>query len=211
MRGLFKFLSWTIAIVGVACLVLYVTLLDVWTVPSDDPHLNVSIRPTLNAGDVVITMRHGSPQRGDLLKCADPQSPARFVIAREEGKAGEKIDINGEVPSIDGSRTPSPSACDPHELTMKNPDTDEDVELLCSLEELGAVKYEALRAKARTEPPSKWTVEKDRIYVLSDNRHLHVDSRDYGTVDPNTCKHIVFRLWSKDGFGDALHRFNFLL
>ena len=211
MRGFMKFLAWTFGALAVICLVLYFTLLDVWTVPEDDPQMGVSMVPTLAPGDLVVTMRHGGTSRGNLLKCADPQAPGRFVVAREEGVAGEKIEVNGESPSIDGTRTPSPSACEVPDLTLKDVRTGEDVELHCSLEELGSVKYEAVRAKTRQEPPTKWTVEKDRIYLISDNRHMHVDSRDYGTLDPTTCKHIVFRLWSKGGWSDDKHRFNFLL
>jgi signal peptidase I len=213
MRGFLKFSAWTLGILTVICLILYFALFDVWTVPSGNPHLTLSIMPTLGEGDVVITMRKSGGERGDLLKCADPdpQYAGQFLIGRLEGKSGEKIDINGEVPSIDGSRTPSPSACDPAQITLKNPDTDEDVELRCSIEELGSVRYEALRAATRTEPPSKLVVDEGKVYLLSDNRHMHLDSRDYGTIDPSTCKHIVFRLWSKDGFGDSKHRFNFLL
>jgi signal peptidase I len=211
VRGFLKFLAWTVAVLGAVFLVLYLTLFDFWTVPSDDPRMSASIQPMLAAGDVLVVMRHGSPDRGDLLRCSDPQAPGRFVIAREEGRGGEKIDLVEEAPSIDGTRTPSPAACDPPEMTMKDPDTGEEVELLCSMEELGSVSYKALRAKARREAPTSFRVEKGRIYVVSDNRHIHVDSRDYGTVDPDTCKHLVFRLWSKDGFGDREHRFNFLL
>jgi signal peptidase I len=92
-----------------------------------------------------------------------------------------------------------------------HPDTQQQVELGCSYEDLGGVTYRALRNRARPEPPSHYTVEKDKVYLLSDNRDMHVDSRDFGTVDPGTCKKIVGRLWSKDGPGDSAHRFNSLL
>jgi len=43
---------------------------------------------------------------------------------------------------------------------------------------------------------------------VSDDRHVHLDSRDFGQVDPRTCQHIVFRFVGAAGLGDgqeALH------
>src|SRR6516162_5028617 len=128
MRGFLKFLAWTVGILAAICLILYFTLFDVWTVPTGNQHLNLAIMPTLGEGDVVLTMRRSGGDRGDLLKCADPdpQYAGQFVIGRLEGKSGEKIVIDSEVPSIDGTRTPSPSACDPAQTTLTNPDTGEE-------------------------------------------------------------------------------------
>jgi signal peptidase I len=45
---------------------------------------------------------------------------------------------------------------------------------------------------------------------LSDDRYLHLDSRDYGTVPEESCQHVFFRLWGAAGFGDASRRFNII-
>jgi hypothetical protein len=43
---------------------------------------------------------------------------------------------------------------------------------------------------------------------MSDNRVMHLDSRDYGQVQAQACQRIGFRLWSAAGWWDAKHRFN---
>jgi signal peptidase I len=209
MRGFLKFLAWVIGVLAVICLLLYVTLFDVWRMPADDPKMSVSTQPNMTGGDLMIVARHGAPDRGDLVKCADPQAPGRFIVARVLAKPREKVVISEEVPSIDGTRNPSPHACDPPTVTLTHPDTQEEVELGCGWEDLGT-QFEVLRNTKTPEAPSKWTVEEGKVYLISDNRDMHVDSRDYGTVDPDTCRHILMRLWSKDGPGDAKHRFNLM-
>src|SRR5215472_15511889 len=111
MRTWLRILAWVGGIVGVILLVLYIFVFDVWTVPSDDPMLSASIEPTLSAGDVVVVSRHTEVARGNLLRCADPQAPGRWIIARAIGRFGDKVGIADEVVSIDDHRTPSPRAC----------------------------------------------------------------------------------------------------
>src|SRR5580658_6282937 len=101
MRGWFKFIFWVVGILGVVLLVLYAFFFDVWTIPTDDPTLAAAIEPTVSAGDVVVVTRHTSVSRGNLLRCADPQSPGRFVVARAMARFGERIDIGNEVVAID--------------------------------------------------------------------------------------------------------------
>ena len=81
----------TSGVVSVVLLGLYAIAFDVWTVPTDDPMLTASIEPTLSAGDLVVVTRHGSIDRGNLVRCIDPQEPGRFVIARAIAKAGDQI------------------------------------------------------------------------------------------------------------------------
>lgn len=206
MRAWLKFLAWVAVILAVATGLLYAFVFDVWTVPSDDPMESASIEPTLSAGDVVLVSRHTSVARGNLLRCADPQAPGRFVIARAIGTSGEKLEIRDEVVSLDGKRLPSPRACDVPETILHDPQSDDDVPMRCSVEDFGERDFWALRAAGRTEPPTSAVVELGRWYLVSDDRHIHVDSRDFGQIDPATCLHIVFRLEGRDGFGDQKKR-----
>lgn len=210
MRGFVKFLLWMFGILGAVCLILYLTLYEPWKVPNNYPKQAVSIEPSLGAGDLLVVARHGSPDRGDLVRCADPSDPKRFVIGRVMGRGGEVIDMTNEVVTIDNYRMPSPHACDPQERIYINPDTGEENTLICSLEDLGGSTYEALRAKERPSSDRNLKVETGKFFLVSDNRHIHDDSRDYGQVDPATCKQIRFRLWSKGGWGDSKKRFTFL-
>jgi signal peptidase I len=59
--------------------------------------------------------------------------------------------------------------------------------------------------RIRTEREKR--VEADHLFLLSDNRDIHDDSRDYGTVPLGSCKQrVVFRLWGKGGWADVEHR-----
>jgi len=199
-----QIIVWFTVIVGGILGILHLTVVELWTVPGDDPLLAASIQPTLRAGDVVEVTRHGSPARGDLLRCADPDAPGRFVIGRAIGHFGEVVEIRREMILIDGRREPSPRACPP--VTVRDPRMEEDVDLACGVEDFGDMSFFALRSPDHPEGDLKQTVEADRWFLVSDDRHVHLDSRDYGQIDPRTCGHIVFRLVGAAGFGDQASR-----
>ena len=49
------------------------------------------------------------------------------------------------------------------------------------------------------------------VYLLSDNRMLPYDSRDYGTVERSNCTEaIIFRLVGAEGYSDSESRFTFI-
>jgi signal peptidase I len=201
-----KIVAWVAVVVGAVLFVLHLLFFEVWRLPSDDPLLAASIEPTLSSGDLVVVTRHSSVGRGDLLRCVDPEAAGRFVVARAVGRYGDHVELNDEVVSLDGRRTPSPRACDPPAVTVHDPRDDEDVTLWCSVEEYGDRPFSVLRERQRPERPTKATVEASRWFLVSDDRHIHLDSRDYGQIDPNTCQHVVFRLVGAAGFGDSKKR-----
>ena len=210
MRTWLKIVAWIVGVLGVVALVLYLGFFDVWTVPTDDPLLAASIEPTLGAGDVVVVTRRTEVTRGNLLRCADPQAPGRYVIARAIARFGDEIEINDESVGIDRKRNPSPRACDVPTQTVRDPQSGDDVTLACSVEEYGEMTYEALRSMDHPEAPTVVKVQPDRWFLVSDDRHVHLDSRDYGQIDPRTCQHIVFRLVGAHGFWDAKKRLNII-
>jgi signal peptidase I len=210
MRSFLRVVAWLLGVLGLIALVLYAFVFDVWTVPSDDPLLAASIEPTLGAGDVVLVTRHTSVARGNLLRCPDPQAPGRFVIGRAMARFGDKIDLRDEIVSIDGRHTPSPRRCDPPDTVVRDPQTTEEVSLVCAIEEYGEMTYSALRTQDHPEPPTKAEVEAGHWFLVSDDRHLHLDSRDFGQIDPVGCQHIVFRLVGAAGFGDAKKRLSII-
>jgi signal peptidase I len=206
-----KVFLWIAAILGAIWGILYLTVFDVWTVPLNDPAMTVAIEPAITAGDVVLVARRGAPDRGYLMRCPDPraENPGGYVVARViSNKAGERVTIENEVVSVDGHRTPSAFACDP--LTIKDPQTDEEIEMTCSWEETGETKFAALRAKVRALPSFAATTEPGKIFLVSDNRHMHIDSRDFGAIDPVGCQHVLFRLWGKEGIMETKRRFSFI-
>jgi signal peptidase I len=93
---------------------------------------------------------------------------------------------------------------------MHDPQTGDDVDLDCSMEETGETKFEAYHAKTHTQPLFRAHVEGGHVFLVSDNRHMHQDSRDFGNVIPTTCQHILIRLWGKGGISDSKSRFNWI-
>jgi signal peptidase I len=204
-----KIVGWIVGVAGVVGIVLYAFFFDVWVVPSDDPLLSAAIEPTLHPGDIVAITRRTAIDRGNLLRCPDPQAPGRYVIARAIARWGDELDLSNENVSIDGHTTPSPHACEPREVTVHNPATGEDIVLYCSVEEYGEMTYSALRARENPEPFHKVTVEFGKWFLVSDNRHVHLDSRDFGEIESGPaggCQHIVFRFWGAGGFFDSKNR-----
>lgn len=201
-----KVVAWVVAVVGVPILALYLFFFDVWRLPTDDPLLAASVQPTLSAGDLVVVTRHTSVDRGNLLRCTDPEASGRFVVARAIGRFGDRVEISREVVSLDARRTPSPRACDVPAMIVHDPRTDDDVTLSCSIEEYGDRSFSVLQAREGPERPTKAAVEPARWFLVSDDRHVHLDSRDYGQIDPATCQHVVFRIVGSAGFGDSGRR-----
>jgi signal peptidase I len=211
MRTWLRIVAWLTGVVGVVALVLYAFVFDVWTVPNDDPVLAASVEPTLSAGDVVLVSRQTSVARGNLLRCADPQAPGRFVIGRAMARFGDKLELREEVVTLDGRRTPSPRRCDPPTIVIHDPQTNDDVSLACCVEEFGEMTYASLRSLDHPEPPTRGVeVEAGRWFLVSDDRHVHLDSRDFGQIDPAACQHIVFRLVGAAGFGDRNKRLSII-
>jgi signal peptidase I len=210
MRTWLKLVAWVGGVLGAVALVLYIFVFDVWTVPSDDPMESASIEPTLSAGDVVLVSRHTTVSRGNLLRCPDPQAPGRFVIARAIAPNGDHIEILDEVVTLDGKREPSPRACDTPTVVIHDPQSDDDVTLHCSVEEYGERDFTAMRAQDHTEPPSRALVEQGRWFLVSDDRHVHVDSRDFGQIDVSSCLHIVYRIEGRAGIGDEKKRLSII-
>jgi len=210
MRAWLKLLVWVAVVLGVVALVLYAFVFDVWTLPVDDPMEAASVEPTLSAGDVVLVSRHTTVSRGNLLRCPDPQAAGRFVVARAVASSGENVEIREETVLVDGTRLPSPRACDTPSVLVHDPQSDDDVSLHCSVEDFGERDFWALRSIEHPEPPSKAVVDPGRWYLVSDDRHVHVDSRDFGQIDTSTCQHIVFRLESRAGFGDQKKRLSII-
>jgi signal peptidase I len=111
---------------------------------------------------------------------------------------------------VDGRHPPSPRACDTPTISIRDPQTNEDVVLGCAVEEYGDGSYSVLRAFVSPEPSTKALGEPGRWYLVSDDRHIHLDSRDFGQVDSATCEHIVFRLLGANGFADREKRLSII-
>ena len=206
-----KGLLWPLAILGAIGGLLYAFLFDYWLIPADDAQASVSILPTLAPGDLVLVSRNkGEPAFGHLVRCSDPDDPTRFVVGRVVGFPGEIVTIEDEVLSIDHQRELSRGLCHPSTRTVVDPKNGLEVELTCQREDFGGMTHEVLRGKHRVEEKRETTVETGKIFLLSDNVHMHQDSRDFGPIEPATCQHVVYRLWGRGGLADKSSRFTFI-
>lgn len=182
-----------------------------WRVPNDDPYLEASIAPTLRGGDLILLWRLTAPHSGDLVLCPEPKQPDRVVIGRIAAVEGESIEVNGDAVRVRGRLAQSQSKCLEDRFTVTDPQTKLPLEQVCQDEELGTRIHQ--RGNTRGEPPPKVTdtVGAGQVFLVSDNRQLPYDSRDFGPVERETCKEMVFfRLVGADGFTDTAHRFSII-
>jgi signal peptidase I len=208
MNGMIRFFFWVAVIGGAICAIGYYAFFDVWTVPGDDPRLAASVQPTLVTGDIVLVKRHGEPGLGNLVRCLDPDEPRRFIVARIAA-TDTTIHLSGQGFSTPGSRPTAATACGNRRLV--SPATGDDVELSCREEDFAGTTYQVLqKGDYQSDKDLNVTVPSGRAFLMSDDRFLHLDSRDYGSLPLPSCQHIVFRLWGAAGFTDASRRFNLI-
>jgi signal peptidase I len=206
MRSTVRFVVWAGAILGAIGLLLYLFVFDTWVVPGDDPMFTASILPTLAPGDRVLVRRDTMPLLGQLARCVSPVD-GRFVVGRVFGMERDTVEIKQEYVSTDNQRTVARFACPP--VTLTHPATGQLLTLGCGVEENGAWSYGALHASESWEPDHSAIVEAGKLFIVSDDRHLHQDSRDFGQVDASHCEHIVYRLWG-NSYLDHSRRNNIL-
>ena len=210
-RRAVRLLFW-IALVCAVLVGVVMIFFETWTVPGDDPQFAVSIEPALSVGDFVLVSRSsGGTGDGALVRCTDPDAPTRSVVGRVVGEPGDTVEFTNGLLLVN-KKTPSASvACDPATVHLKNPGTQEDEELACFLEELGGSTHPALRtAKNFPGRDTNAEVEPGKVFLVSDNRPMHLDSRDFNTVAPGSCHRIALRLWSAAGWSDAKKRLTVL-
>ena len=169
--------------------------------------------PTLEAGDVLLTWRAGTPGFGEIVRCPDPEAPGRFVVGRILGEQGDNIVAEQSAITVNNKIVATRRACSPAQLSVFDPHTGEAFELSCEIEEAGGIEY--TRARATNPPaqvlPYRTKVPMTHVFLASDNRHYHDDSRDFGTVPKDSChERIVFRLWSARGWFDEKRRMMFV-
>jgi signal peptidase I len=209
-RSFLKFVAWVAVILGVIGGILYAVWFDAWTVPSDDARLGPALAPNMHEGDFVVVTRGTGAKLGWLVRCPDPDAPGRFVLGRTIALGGQSIAIERDAVTVDGRKLGAPSSCAQGVVDVMNPASGEELKLYCHVEELGSQNYEVLYLAKNNEGKHESVVDPGKAFLVSDNRHVHLDSRDFGQVDPNACQHVVFRLWSAKGWGDSAGRLTLL-
>ena len=212
MGKLSRGLLWTAAIVGGSFLIGRALFFDVWTFP-DDRRFAASVAPSLRAQDLLVLVKGSAPTVGDLVRCVDPDDPNGFVVARVGGRVGDNIELEGATLRINGHNYDSESACPDRSVTLPNPSEGPNIEVACDKVSMGSGwHYRGHTAKPRFGfDKVTATVRPGMLYLVSDDRDWHDDSRDFGQVAVAACTHkIVFRLWGGMGMSADPLRFEFI-
>ena len=198
MKVILKVCAWFLGVGGLVLLALYLTVIDFWTVPSDDAALNASMVPTMAPGDLVIIAKDSIPDVSELVRCTDPDAPDRYVVGRVIGRNGDPVTIVGDIANSKQRRSPSPRRCKTPTIAVTTKDGDVR-ELECWEESYDGANFQAMRGGSESSPEVHANAEQGKFYLVSDNRFLHVDSRDYGGIEPRMCRRIYLRLWGASG------------
>jgi signal peptidase I len=205
MGKLGQFLAWTIVPLLLIGSALRIFLFEPWTVPRDK-WIAASVGPSLSGGDLVLLLTRGTPGFGDLVRCADPEKSGSFVIGRIVGTQGDVVEIGGSQLRVNGKAYNSTDACDKATFPIVSPETEQTIDLKCGRVEMAGGWHFIGRSPRppKATAPRKFKVETARVFLISDNRDIHDDSRDFGALPVDTCdRRIVFRLWSAKGWMDS--------
>jgi len=199
--------AWFVAIVGAVGVLLYLFVFDTWEVPGTDPLFVASVEPMLHPQDRILTSRQSTPGFGELARCLVPDGRGTFTVGRVFGVEGQTVEVLNERVAVNGKAPASRFPCGV--VTLVHPVSQAPLALTCSVEDNGAFTYSVLTHPEYREGHTVALVEPGKVFLVSDDRHLHSDSRDFGQVDASTCQHVVFRLWG-ERFTDSSRRFNIL-
>jgi signal peptidase I len=207
VKGFSRGLVWLTGIFGAVSLLLYLLVFDVWVVPSGDAQLAASVLPALMPEDKLLIQRGRRPIYGELARCASPVTAGAFVIGRVFGTRGDRVEVTDTVITTNGKAVAARHGC--AQRLVAHPITENLVTMDCGVVETGAWSYEYLSNRQMIGGNHSSLVETGKLYLVSDNRLMHQDSRDFGQVDESTCEHVVFRLWG-ERYSDSSRRFTVL-
>jgi signal peptidase I len=207
VRGFTRTAILIAAIVGAIGFLLHLFFFDTWTFPRGDAQLAASVLPALKADDTVLLRRGTAPRYGELARCASPITSGAFVVGRVVGSHGDRVQVEDTVVTTNGKALASRHGCP--QVIVTHPVTEALVTMTCGVAETGAWSFEFLTSAEMHGGTSLAVVEAGKLFLVSDNRLMHQDSRDFGQVEESTCEHIVYRLWGEK-FTDASRRFTIL-
>jgi signal peptidase I len=194
LRGLLTLASWLVAIV----LVMKFFFVDVIEVPHN------GMAPTLIKGDRVLVWRRAHVDMADIVVCQHPANPAASVLGRAIAFAGHTVSSDAGNLVVDDDR-----ANIEWQRDLRFYDTTRDK--LFSMR-LGSINYVRQNQHAfMVEDGTNFELQpyqvEHGVYLLGDNRADPADdSREFGEVDPATCRGQVFmRLTPAPRQDDDIH------
>ena len=170
------------ALVGVGLRVFFV---DMYVMPHN------GMAPTLVYGDRVLVWRRAKPDFGDIVLCEHPRRPEASVIGRVLAFQGHTVstDSRGQL-FVDDNRASVET-----EGTVRFFDATREKLFfmrLASMDYHGKHRHEFFVEDGYSFNMPTYSVERG-MYLLGDNRaDSYNDSRDFGEVDPATCKGEIF-------------------
>jgi signal peptidase I len=211
MGKLIRGLLWILGLLIVVGVVGRLVFVDVFTVPDDDK-TSAAVAPTLAGGDTVLFMARNKPAFGDLVSCTDPDDATHFIVGRVAGLSGDVVETNGKELTVNGKRYLGEMACAQATIAVPHPTSGSTVEIACDQVAMGGhPHFRGFSDKVSFPSPAKKIVREGMLFLLSDDRSYHDDSRDFGTVPASSCRgRIVFRLWGKEGWKDDKRRMTFV-
>jgi signal peptidase I len=208
VKGFTRTAAWILGIFGAIGLLLHLFVFDVWVVPrGPDGLFAASVLPTLMPEDKVLVQRGRVPAYGELARCASPIAAGEYIVGRVFGVPGDRVQVNEGAVTTNGKAVVSRHGC-PAKV-VAHPVSENLVTMSCNVAETGAWTFEYLTQPEMLTGAHSAMIEAGKLYLVSDNRLMHQDSRDFGQVDASTCEHIVFRLWG-ERYTDPSRRFNIL-
>ncbi len=212
MGKLLRAVGWVVFLLVLLGAALRATMVTNWTIPDDNTRFGISMEPSLTAGDTVLLLSHGTPGFGDLVRCTDPDDAASFVVGRIAGLSGDIVEVSGRDLRVNGTRYNSERGCPNPRLTVTHPTSHQEVTLVCDEIDMGGrLHYRGYTSKNDIFTTSKTSVTSGNVFLVSDDRSYHDDSRDFGQVPLSSCNNrIFFRLWGKDGWKDDVRRLTYI-
>jgi signal peptidase I len=203
MDKLVRGIVWVVGIALVVGVIARIVAFKSWKIPSD-PRLAASIAPTLDEGDTVLVLTRGTPSFGDLVRCTDPEDPTKFVVGRIAGVDRDVVEVNGADLKVNGQRYGNESVCSDPVHKVYHPTTGSEMDITCDIVRMGGGwHYRGFSPTERAPGEVRKEVPVGQVFLVSDDRTFHDDSRDFGTLPAASCKErIVFRVTGKAGFGD---------
>lgn len=206
MKGFTRTALWLLGILGAIGFLLHLFVFDVWVIPhGPDRQFETSILPTLMPEEKVLVQRGRVPVYGELARCASPTTIGSYVVGRVFGTPGDRVEVTDGLVTTNGKGLGARHGC--AQKIVAHPVTENLVTMSCGVAETGAWSFEYLTYPQTQGGTHSAVVEAGKLYLVSDNRLMHEDSRDFGQVDASTCEHIVFRLWGEH-YSDASRRFD---
>ena len=150
-----------------------------------------SMDPTLADGQKLITLKHFTPERFDIITTQEPDDLSKLAVKRVIGLPGDTVEMHDDVLSING-KVVKEAYLDDFKKQFATDKLHDEYQYNPNYQMLAAQSNVFTKDFATTVPEGKY-------FVLGDNRLISKDSRIFGFVDPEMIQGKVWvRYWPFD-------------